>query len=90
MQLTLLDKTYTTAFIPGLVLRKLTEYQLDMDLKNLKPQDIDKLVELVCLSFNNQFTVDDFYNGSDRRTMMDEIFRILYSDPAKPSDDKKK
>ncbi|GAA0313820.1 hypothetical protein GCM10008967_00380 [Bacillus carboniphilus] len=83
------EKIFTTAFIPGLVLRKLAEYQLTMDFRRLSPDETDKLVELVCLSFGNQFTLDEFYNGVDRRELMTEILRILFVDINDPDGKKK-
>ena len=61
------EKTYTTAYISGLVYRKYVELSEEGILKNLTLEARDKVIELIVEAVNHQFTADQFWNGIDGR-----------------------
>lgn len=71
------EKTFTIPFVSGMVWRKFIELRSNMDMRDLKPEQIDQLVELIVYAFGNQFTLEDFYNGVPHDKVLirfDELF----------------
>jgi hypothetical protein len=71
------EKTFTIPFVNGMVWRKFLEIKSKVDMKNLKPEDIDQLVELAVYAFGNRFTGDQFYEGIPHDKVLirvDELF----------------
>src|SRR5690625_4363687 len=56
-------KIFTTNFVSGRHFRKVMEYDSKIDYSNIGIDETDELVGFVCNVFDNQFTVDDFYDG---------------------------
>ncbi len=71
------NKLFTTDFISGRMYRKLLEYDEVMNYNNLSVDDMDKLVSLTCEVYNNQFTLDDFYDGISVDNLIPTIRRII-------------
>lgn len=57
------EKTFMAPFVPTRIVRTVLEMQTRMDFNNLKPDEMDEMVNLVCQVFRNQFTMDEFYDG---------------------------
>jgi hypothetical protein len=67
MQITLFvngeEKTFTVPFVKARMLRRALEIIKKYDLNDVDVQTLDVLVSYVVDLFNNQFTVDDIYDG---------------------------
>jgi hypothetical protein len=58
------EKTFTIPFVSGLIWRNWIELQEKAENINLlTTKEIDGFVNLVVLAFNNQFTLEQFYQG---------------------------
>ena len=58
------EKTFTVPFVSGLVWRKYIELQDNVEnINKLTAEELDKFVNLVVIAFNNQFTLEQFYEG---------------------------
>jgi hypothetical protein len=71
------EKTFAIPFVSGMVWRKFLEMKSKTDMSNLKPENIDQLVELVVYAFGNKFTVEQFYEGIPHDQVLikvDELF----------------
>ncbi|MED3887901.1 phage tail assembly chaperone G [Priestia aryabhattai] len=58
-------KTFTAPFIPLIVVKTLTEMreQSENNLEQFNDEELDKFIDLICITFVDQFTADDFYRG---------------------------
>jgi hypothetical protein len=67
MQITLFvngeEKTFTVPFVKARMFRRALEISKKYDLNNIDVETLDTLVSYVVELFNNQFTVDEFYDG---------------------------
>lgn len=63
------EKVFTTSFVSGKKLRKTLEISKKIG-KSLTPEDLDELVEYEVDLYNNQFTVDQFYEGIDASVIL--------------------
>lgn len=68
MNLTLMlngqEKKFGKPFISGRIYREfLALKERGVDFNSPTPDDLDEIVQLLCESYHNQFTIDDFYNG---------------------------
>jgi hypothetical protein len=57
------DKKFVSGFVPAILYRKVLEMNKRMNFNDLSPEEMDEIVELTRNMFNNEFTVDEFYNG---------------------------
>lgn len=57
------NKIFTTPFVSGRHFRKVMEYDEQIDYSDVNVEQTDELVGFVCDVFDNQFTVDQFYDG---------------------------
>lgn len=57
------EKNFVSGFVPAILYRKLLEMNKRVNYNDLSPTEMDELVELVRNLFNNEFTIDEFYNG---------------------------
>jgi 23S rRNA G2069 N7-methylase RlmK/C1962 C5-methylase RlmI len=77
MNITLLineeERIFNTVFIKGRSLRKVLLFREEMNFENLKVKDLDELVGLIVDTFNNQFTIDEFYDGIPSESLMKSI-----------------
>ncbi|WEA47288.1 phage tail assembly chaperone G [Priestia aryabhattai] len=58
-------KTFNAPFIPLIVIKTLTEMRekSENDLQQFNDEELEQFIDLVCITFVNQFTSDDFYRG---------------------------
>jgi hypothetical protein len=57
------ERTFVSTFISARSFRQVLEMNKRMDFNNLSPEDMDEIVGLIRNIFNNEFTVDEFYDG---------------------------
>jgi hypothetical protein len=58
------EKTFSTPFVSGMVFRKYIELKESItDMASLKSKELDEMAGLVVFAFDNQFTLEEFYNG---------------------------
>lgn len=57
------EKIYTLEYATGYHFRKAAEFDEKIDYSNLSIEDMNQLAGFVCEVFDNQFTVDEFYDG---------------------------
>ncbi|MDE8676452.1 phage tail assembly chaperone G [Priestia aryabhattai] len=60
-----IQKEFHAPFIPLLVVKEFTKLQAESEnqLALFTPEELEKIIDLICLTFRRQFTVDDFYLG---------------------------
>lgn len=60
-----IKKEFQAPFIPLLVVKEFTKLQAESEnqLALFTSEELEKIIDLVCLTFRNQFTVDEFYLG---------------------------
>jgi hypothetical protein len=56
-------KTIVAPFVPLSVYRTLVEMETRINLTEMKVDELDEFINLICSAFGNKFTVDEFYNG---------------------------
>ncbi|MFJ8102790.1 phage tail assembly chaperone G [Lysinibacillus sp. NPDC096212] len=83
MQITLLidgdNKTFTNDFIKARVFRnalKLNE-QMSKEGNKISVKTFDEMVGFIVTVFDNQFTIDDFYDGVSSGELQPEIMRVF-------------
>lgn len=59
------------------MLRRALEINSKLDLNNLDEVGLDNLIKFVCEVFNNEFSVDDFYDGIDIGEMIPTIQEVI-------------
>jgi hypothetical protein len=70
-------KEFRIPFVNGMVWRKFVQYRAEMDMNKLTPEEVDDLAGLVVYAFNDQFTLEQFYEGVPHDRVMltiDELF----------------
>lgn len=82
MNITLLidgeKKTFTQFFIPAKFLRKALELRKDISLLDLKPEELDIVVNFVVEVFDNKFTADQVWEGISYHEIVDVIFNDIF------------
>lgn len=56
-------KTFKTNFVSARQFRKVMEFDEKIDYTAIDTNDLDELIDFVCEVFDNQFTVEQFYDG---------------------------
>lgn len=56
-------KKYSTKFIPMRLYREAVHIVKENDLNDLDTEKMDMIVGFICKMFDNQFTMDEFYDG---------------------------
>ncbi|MGM8213571.1 phage tail assembly chaperone G [Virgibacillus sp. W0430] len=81
MKLTLLidgkKKIFTTSFVSARFYRKLLEYDQTIDYTDMNLDDYDEVVGFVCNVFDNQFTVDEFYDGIPSHELIQTLLDVF-------------
>jgi hypothetical protein len=67
------EKHFVSGFVPAILYRRLLEMNKRVDYNNLSPEEMDELVEVVRNLFNNEFTIDEFYNGLSVKQLVPTI-----------------
>lgn len=82
MQITLFidgkEKTFTNDFVKARVFRN--ALKLNQQLKgngDISVELFDTMVEFVAIAFNNQFSVDDVWDGIEAHRLQGEIMRVF-------------
>lgn len=68
------NKTFTKLFVSARWMRKALELRKDMNLNNLSVDDVDAAIHFVAELFDNQFTVDDVYDGVAYDELITKVF----------------
>lgn len=79
------EKKFTIPFVSGMVWRKWIELRAKIDIKNLKAQEVDQLVDLIVYAFGNRFTAEEFYEGVPHDKVMLTFDKLFL--PSDESDD---
>ena len=77
MNITLSGKIYTIQSIKAKMLRKAVSLTSTIDFEKLTVDDLDKMVAFVCECFDNQFTVDDVYDGLPANELIPNIMKVI-------------
>lgn len=70
-------KTYIPCFISGRLFRNAIRMQRKVQETGLSVETLDELVGFVVTVFNNQFTIDDFYDGVEAKELFPTIMNII-------------
>jgi hypothetical protein len=57
------ERKFVSSFIPARAYRQVLEMNKRMNFNDLSPDEMDEIVNLIRGVFENQFTVDQFYDG---------------------------
>lgn len=73
------NKTFTTPFISGLIWRKFLELKNNVSNPEspFTSDQLDDFSSLVPLAYNNQFTLEQFYEGTPHDKIMVTIDRLF-------------
>jgi hypothetical protein len=75
------EKTFTVPFVKARMFRRALEITKKYNLNDVDVETLDILVSYVVELFNNQFTIDDFYDGvpADKlvSTILDCINKVI-------------
>lgn len=71
------EKTFTVPFVKGRMFRRVIEINKNYNLNDVDVETLDTLVEFVIECFNNQFTMDDFYDGIAADKLIDTVLDIF-------------
>jgi|SRR5690625_175106 len=84
-------KIFTTNFVSGRHFRKVMEYDEKIDYSDIGIDETDELVGFVCEVFDNQFTVDEFYDGIPSNQVISTITEVfIYVRTGKTSEELEK
>lgn len=75
------NKTFTNDFVKARVFRnalKLNE-KMSKEGNKISVETFDEMVSFVVTVFDNQFTIDDFYDGVQAGELQSEIMRVFNS-----------
>ena len=81
------EKIFTIPFVSGMVWRRWIELRAKIDMKDLKPDEVDQLVELIIYAFGNRFTLEEFYNGVPHDKVMLTFDHLFLPSDNKEGDD---
>lgn len=73
------EKIYTVDFIKARMFRKAIAFSKTMNFEDLGEKEIDELVGFVCELFNNQFSIDELYDGLPVNKLMSTITEAMNS-----------
>ena len=71
------DRIFSAPFVSARHFRKLMEFDEVIDYTDLDVKSTDKLVGFVCEVFDNQFTIDEFYDGIPSHQLMSTILDVF-------------
>lgn len=73
------EKTFSASFIKARMFRRALGFQNNFDFNNLSEEDLDKLVSFICELFENQFTIDELWDGLPVEELIPTITKALES-----------
>ncbi|QNG60392.1 hypothetical protein H4O14_02370 [Bacillus sp. PAMC26568] len=58
-------KTFVYDFIPARVYRQMLEMQAreNFDFNKMSPEEYDEVITIICKTYGDKFTIDEFYDG---------------------------
>lgn len=73
------DRTFTNDFVKARIFRNALKINEKMrnEGADINVSTFDELIEFVVSVFNNQFTVDDVWDGIEANKLTDELMRIF-------------
>ena len=71
------DKTYTTGFISARMVRRTLEVTEKVNFDEMSADELDEMIGYVVVLFNNQFTIDDVYDGLESKELLPTITRCI-------------
>ena len=71
------NKTFKADFISARMVRRTIEVSNGINFENLKPEELDKLVDYIVELFGNQFTRDDVYDGLSSKDLLSTITNCI-------------
>ncbi len=71
------ERTFTAPFISARMLRRTIEIGQQVDQSNIKPEDVDRMVDYIVELFGKQFTRDDVYDGLEARKLIPTIMACI-------------
>lgn len=71
------EKTFHAPFVKGRVLRNFIKLQKEKNINDMDTETIDSTIELIVDAYNNQFSIDDFYDGIDARQIIPVIRKFI-------------
>lgn len=66
-------KRFVADFIPARIFREAIQAQKILNKETITEDDLDIVIQLVVNVYGKQFTVDEFYDGTDVRKMLKVI-----------------
>lgn len=72
-------KTYVSGFISALLFKEYNAIEQKNNPLEKEPtiEQYDELIKLMSKAFNNEFTIDEYWAGSDTYSFRDNIFRFI-------------
>lgn len=71
------EKIYTSPFISSRNYRTLMVFDQEIDYMDMTVEDTDKIAGFVCSVFGDQFTVDQFYDGTPSHHLLDTFLDVF-------------
>lgn len=71
------EKTFANDFVKARVFRHALKLNQELRNAEISVELFDKLVEFVVIAFNNQFTIDEFWDGIDADKLQNEVMRVF-------------
>lgn len=80
------ERIFSSQFIPTRILRNFLEAQTRIDMNAMSAEDLDEILTMLCNAYNNQFTLDELYDGlpSDKLQETLENFILAVNGGKKP------
>lgn len=70
-------KTFVASHVKARKVRDAIKMANNINTEDMKPEDLDNMVNYVVELFGNQFTIDNFYDGVDSDKMIDTIMDCI-------------
>lgn|SRR5690554_5282737 len=74
----LTEVVYQPPFVSAKHFRKLAEFEEEIDYSDMDTEDMDKIVEFVCDVYGNQFTPEEFWEGTPSHSFIELIGNVFY------------
>lgn len=71
------ERVFTTGFVSARFYKTLAKFDEEIDYFNMSVDEMDRLVGFVCDVFDNQFTVDQVYDGIESHELMSTITDVF-------------
>jgi hypothetical protein len=71
------EKVFTAPFVSGLVYRKLMQMDETIDYSDISLNEFDKIAGFIAEVFNNQFTINEFLEGTESHRILDVALDVF-------------